>query len=204
MPTTTDLLTAALTGGTLSALLEFVRFWLTRRDRNRRQHWEKALDERAQIHQRLNNLVSRTPADRAMVLVLHNGGNTPTCGNMWSSIVAENVSDRLPQRQEGWQHVPLDPALMQHMRRALVEDSVDIDVSQLSGPAGNFLASQNIPYAELRFLCYTRSASYFLCMNFLQSQQTLELRADYHDLLRQETHTLGQLIQSSYIRARVR
>ena len=193
---------AALSGGTISGVLETMRFLLKRADRKTQQvhrdHWLRALSEKRELLNILNRLASDTPADRAMITKLSNGGEMPTCGSMWSTIVDESGNGRLPRAGDKWRNVPIDPESREICARAIQVGSVTMDVDSMSGQAGAFLASQGVAYAELYFLCHVKGASYFLALNFCEPRHKLALGALYADEIRQAMIRVSEIVKHSH------
>lgn len=199
-----DLVIAVASGGSVGAALQFTRFLIQRRDRRRDavKRWEQVLVEKRQITAELNRLVAETPADRACIARVENGGDIPAAGHpLWSSLESEIVSSRLPQKMDDWQRVLLDSGYRDVLREVMASSAARITVADLDPDSklGLYLSAQGVQYAEAYDLYRQPGAFFLLQLDFKDRPAELrkQLTPGYREHVRVARQRISEVLKKS-------
>ena len=126
-------ITEFLSGGSLVALLGFIRWAFEYYRKNGKSTSSYATRQIAKIYTHLNDIVGATRANRAVILKASNGGSIPRVGStMYSSVVYEVFGEGQLPVSHMWEKQPLDEPYMRMLSDLLTTGKVTLHTDEMT------------------------------------------------------------------------
>lgn len=126
-----------------------------------------------QINALLGWIVSETPADRAIIIKLHNGGSKLQTGmTKYISVINERHNKNVMEVAKDFQHYPIDANYMQMIHKLLSEKIIVANVDSM--PEGMLKRRYRLDGLKCAIIFYLRETDGGLYYGSFASTYTLE------------------------------
>lgn len=189
--TAIDILAALLSGGSLVALINFIRWYVKRRDVQKRERIPNVLKRVHEVYHILNVLLQETRAARVIILRAENGGSVPALGKaLYSTIVYEVFDQPLGSIKRMWDRQELDEPYVRMLCDVATQGHYTIKTDKIAGMLHNLYVTGGVDHSEVFALQAEEGAFFYLSMNFAEEA---ELTPAEQDVIRFSRNRLKEL-----------
>ena len=172
-----SLIVSFITGGAMVGTLNFIKWFIKRRDQKKNDHITLVLERITNIYHYLHILQKETRAQRCVIFRIENGGEIPVLGkDLYSSAAYETFDYTLGPLKNMWQRQKMDEDYIQILIDVARDGHKEVVTDNLSsGILKDLYESQGIVWTEMHKI-QSRTGSFF----YLSMSYTKEFSPDAH------------------------